>query len=321
MRFLTGPAIQKQVKKVTGRTGDLMVAVAYWGDGAAERTGLSHRKNPRQVRIVCDLLSGACSPDEIESMIRLGVRVKTLDRLHAKVWISGDRVILGSANASRNGLPNGDTESSNANIEAAVLSKDSDLSRRMTKWFEEQWRLAAIIDDDKLNLARRLWKRRRRSDGRAFTSTLIQKIRNPGPSDQFFRLRLIAYHEDSLSEDAEEFLRTRARFHYSEDEWQAHSDEVPCYEWPLDTPEWSPRPDTGLMDFTCSTERGKFTFNGFWKVRTTIQLSNTRVTLLTKLPHFDGYSLSPSGRARHHREDPALRRPEQQRGGRVRVLH
>ena len=294
MRFLTGSKIQTHVKKIARRTDALMAAVAYWGTGAAERTGLTRSKKPENVRVICDLLSGACNPAEIERLMQLGLGVKTLDRLHAKVWISRDHVIVGSANASRNGLPGEDESSANANIEAAVLSKDPSLSRKMTNWFEKQWRLATTVDDDHLAMARQLWERRRRSAGRAFTSTVIQKIRNPGPSDRFSQLRLIAYPEGSFSDEAEQFLRNEGRRHYSDEEWQAHGDDWPCYEWPLTVREWTPPPGTVLMDFTCSEEGGTFSFNGFWQVRDcpTVTLTGTQLTLLTKLPHFHGYPIS-----------------------------
>ena len=294
MRFLTGPEIQTHVKRISSRTGELMAAVAYWGDGATERTGLSENKDPKRIRIICDLLSGACNPAEIKRLKRLGICVRTFDRMHAKVWINGNDVILGSANASRNGLPSSDEDNAKANIEAAFLSKEPSLSRKLTSWFESQWRVATKIDDDNLALANELWARRQRSTGRAFTPTVIQKIRNPGRFDRFSRLRLIAYLEGELSDEAQHFRQNEGRLHFSDEEWQAFGDEQRCYEWPLTSPVWKCRPGTVLMDFTCGTEGGEFAFNGFWQVRDcpTVTLTQSRLTLPTKLPHFDGYSLS-----------------------------
>ena len=294
MRFLTGPEIHTQVQRFSRRSGEFLAAVAYWGDGATERTGLSEKKNPKQVRIICDLLSGVCKPGEIKALMQRGICVRTLDRLHAKVWINGNDVILGSANASRNGLPGSDEDAAKANIEAAFLSRESSLSQELTRWFEGQWRMATEIDDRILDLAEDLWTRRRHSAKRAFTPTLVQKIRNPDRFDRFSRLRLVAYLVESLSGEAEQFLHAEGRRHYSDDEWQHFGDELPCYEWPLTSPEWKCRPGTVLMDFTCDTEGGEFSFNGFWQVRDcpTVTLTQTRLTLLTKLPHFDGHSLS-----------------------------
>ena len=43
MRFLTGTDIQRHVNKIARRTGDVRAAVAYWGKGAAERTGIARK--------------------------------------------------------------------------------------------------------------------------------------------------------------------------------------------------------------------------------------------------------------------------------------
>ncbi len=295
MRFLTGSAIQTQVKRISRRQGEVRAAVAYWGDGATERTGLSEKKNPKQVRIICDLLSGACNPGEMRALMERGIRVKTLDRLHAKVWINGNDVILGSANASRNGL-SGTGDDARANIEAVFLSDEPSLSQEIARWFDDQWGTATRIDDHILALAEDLWMRRARSTKRAFTSTLVEKLRNPDPSDRFFLLRLIAYRESDISDEAERYLDNEGRQQYSAEEWQAFGDEQPCYEFLLTDPEWDCPPGTVLMDFTCQTERGPFSFNGFWQIRDCppVTLADTRLILLTKLPHFDGYSLSRS---------------------------
>ena len=60
-------------------------------------------------------------------------------------------------------------------------------------------------------------------------------------------------------------------------------------------------PGTVFMDFTCSIEGSEFAFNDLWEIR---QCSNIKLegagiqlTLLTRLPHFNGYSLSPEEEA------------------------
>ena len=179
MHFLTGVDIQTQVRTITSRSGEVMAAVAYWGIGAAERTGLSGHEDPASVRIICDLLSGACNPNEIQALQQLGFSVKTLDRLHAKVWIGGDDVIVGSANASQNGLLGEGEQAADANVEAAVISHDPAFARRLAAWFELQWDASTEIEKRHLVRARQIWKRHRRSGGRGFTPTLGEKIAIP----------------------------------------------------------------------------------------------------------------------------------------------
>jgi len=293
MRFLTGSGIQTEVQRISRRPGKLRAAVAYWGDGAAERTGLSERENPEQVRIICDLLSGACNPGEIKSLRQRGFRVKTLDRLHAKVWINGSEVILGSANASRNGLPISDEDARQANIEAAFLSKEPSLAQELERWFKGRWKAATEIDDRMLSLAKDLWKRRDGSAKRAFIPTLLQKIRNPAPSDRLYRLRLVAYPIGDFSDEAKSFFRDEGARYYSDEKLQDFGHDLPCYEWPQEAPVWTVPSGAVFMDFSCEPEGDEFSFNGFWQVRDYQILTNTRLTLLRQLPHFEGYSLSP----------------------------
>ena len=294
MRFLAGADIQTHVRTIASRNGEVMAAVAYWGSGAAERTGLTEHDRPASVRVICDLLSGACNPAEIQALKKLGFSVKTLDRLHAKVWIGGDDVIVGSANASRNGLPSEDEQGAKANVEAAVLSQDPRFARELKAWFEKQWRASCEIDDQHLDEARQLWKRRRRSGGRGFTSPLTEEIQNSGSRDRFSDLRLLAYLSEETSQEAENYIGQNAGHHYTDDEWQEFGDDKPWYEWPRGNPEWPHPPGTVFANFSCSTEGEEFAFNGYWQLRhcPSIELKKNRLTLLNKLPHINGYSLS-----------------------------
>ena len=293
MRFLTGTDIHREVVNIMSRTGEVMAAVAYWGSGASELTGIARKKNRKKTRIICDLLSGSCNPAEIEKLMKFGVQVKTLDRLHAKVWCSGNDVILGSANASNNGLPDKDQDTLRANVEAAILTNDPSLSQEMLRWFETQWQTSTAIDEELLDRARTMWNHRNRFS-RAFTATFLHQFWNPQQKDRLSGLRLVAYQETDWSKDAERFRKEKAGLHYSDEELAVLNGEAPFYEWPLHYPDWNPGAGTVLMDFTCKSKDGRFTFNGFWSVRNCppIKLTNSSLTLLTKLPHFNGHSIS-----------------------------
>ena len=140
MKFLSGIEIQREVNRIMRSGGNVMAAVAYWSHGAAERTGIGGR---RGARIICDLGSLACDPKEIRKLMGLGLQVRTLKRLHAKVWISEGAVIVGSANASRGGLSDPGVPDEKANIEAAVLSTDGNLRGEVVEWFEQIWNTRA----------------------------------------------------------------------------------------------------------------------------------------------------------------------------------
>ena len=208
---------------------------------------------------------------------------------------------MGSANASQNGLLGEGEQAATSNVEAAVQSHDPTLAREVKAWFEQQWCDSSKIEDQDLARAREIWKRRQRSGGRGFNPTLIEKIRIPGPLDRFSSLRLIAYLGDEVSQEAKNFVGLNAGLYYSDEEWQDFGEENPWYEWPLGDLNLSYGPGIVFMDFTCSTKGGEFTFNGFWEMRQcpNIELVDAviQLTLLTKLPHFNGYSLSPEEKA------------------------
>ena len=167
--FLTRGDIQKAIKELVQCNGDLRVAVAYWGKSGSEHAGIAERVqvNPGKVCIICDLNSGACNPSEIEKLWKNKgkIEIKTLDKLHAKVWIAEDRVIVGSANASTSGLV--DETELGSNIEAALLVENREMARALQQWFKGLWRAAHPITAERLRSARELWNRRRKAGGPA----------------------------------------------------------------------------------------------------------------------------------------------------------
>lgn len=158
MLFLTGSEIQSQVSAIMSRHPGAMAAVAYWGRGSPELAGITENPEPEKVRIICDLRSGRCDPAEIRSLTKdLSVKVRALEKLHAKVWISADSFIVGSANASKSALLGRKEESAFGNYEAALLVQDRNLREKVQEWFEELWTKSEKVDERLLALAERRW--------------------------------------------------------------------------------------------------------------------------------------------------------------------
>ena len=164
VRFLAGERIRSEIERLVGLGTDLRVAVAYWGDGGACHTGVTKRDKAARgnVRILCDLRSGACNPSEIQQLQQSGVAVRTLDRLHAKAWIGESTVIVGSANASTSGLA--DETQLGSNVEAALLVENRKLAEDLRRWFDTKWCSGAArdINEECLHSAKKLWKKRRK---------------------------------------------------------------------------------------------------------------------------------------------------------------
>ena len=142
---------------------DLRCAVAFWGTGAIKHLFPSGGL-PEAARIVCDLSIGSTNPEELRIMgAPSNPRLKHVEGLHAKVYMSDRGAIVCSANASNNGI--GFVAVAGL-VEAGVLiGPETDVFDRAAAWFKRIWRRAKAIDQPALDRATEAWNRRAR-DGR-----------------------------------------------------------------------------------------------------------------------------------------------------------
>ena len=199
MRFLTNNGSLPVIKRLVRNKQQLRIAVAYWGYKSIQETGLNSRlrKNPSNVSVICDLLSGACNPEPIKKLRDAGVQIRTCHKMHAKVWISGNEVLLGSANVSANGLGFGNQDDRTGNIEASIHLTDENFSQQVQKWFDQLWVESVDVTDSHLASAGNLWKQRRDSplNRRAPEKSLLQQIMAEGSSKKFSNVRLVVWQE------------------------------------------------------------------------------------------------------------------------------
>ena len=92
------------------------VAVAYFGQGASKLLPIG-----RESRLVVDasestVKNGLTCPDELKKLANRGVRVFSVPNLHAKVFVLGSRVFVGSSNVSR--------RSAGTLVEAMIVTSD-----------------------------------------------------------------------------------------------------------------------------------------------------------------------------------------------------
>ena len=172
MLFLEESQIQRHVITIMSRHPDAMAAVAYWATGSPRLTGIVNNPRPDTVRIICDLRSGRCNPAEIRNLMNLKVKVRALNKLHAKVWIGADSFIVGSANASESALLGRKEGSESGNYEAALFVQDRNLRKRAQEWFEELWTKSEKVDERLLALAEIQWELQEQSQARHKRLTL-----------------------------------------------------------------------------------------------------------------------------------------------------
>lgn len=158
--FLVGSSLGEGIQRLCRGKAELCMAVAFWGAGAAERL-----KPGSGSRIVCDLRSGSCNPNEIRMLIERGCKVRTRDGMHAKVYLSTSAAIISSANASANGLglEGPEVQDDLPGNEAGYLVNDAQTLATIRDWFEKLWTdpTTSTVKESTLRLAEAEWKRRR----------------------------------------------------------------------------------------------------------------------------------------------------------------
>lgn len=198
--------VAEKVRRFSGQRWRL--AVAFWGTGGADRLGL-RGASAKGVQVLCNLESGACNPDEVAALKARGVRVRTNARLHAKVYTDGHSAIVGSSNASANGLAaarGGPT----ALIEASLLTTDADVVAEVVDWLERLWNApeSLTVTGPMLREARARWALRPHvasfatRGGRA--GGLLARCRR---SPELFENVYAAIYDRGLSDDAGEKVR------------------------------------------------------------------------------------------------------------------
>lgn len=158
-QFITEKEVAKIVQEKLEGGSSLSAAVAFWGSGAADSLGVIKQSSSR-ISIVCNLKMGGTNPEEIIEIKERGVKVGHRDDLHAKVYIFDDSVIVGSSNASANGLAfqEGDHMSWR---EANIFTSDTKILADAKAWFKEISRKSARVTSADLKVAQDAWSRRR----------------------------------------------------------------------------------------------------------------------------------------------------------------
>lgn len=164
--FLDNRTTTDKIKALIKECSHIKIAVAYWGEGSIENLGLE--KTSKRIKILCSLRSGATNPSVIEKLNSNSmdhIDIKHIDGLHSKCYIGNSRLIIGSSNASSNGLNLTDTELSNGNEdnwwEANYLVTNPDHIKDARMWFNELWNSANTVEVRDLDVAKKQWESRR----------------------------------------------------------------------------------------------------------------------------------------------------------------
>ena len=89
--------------------------------------------NIKSLKLICNARSPSTNPRVLRNLlINTGIDIRSRRDIHAKVYLFKDKAIIGSANATRNGLGVG-------TIEAASLTESKDIIQELSNWFNTLW--------------------------------------------------------------------------------------------------------------------------------------------------------------------------------------
>ena len=220
--FLTGQKLNAAVQRVL-ESPTVDCAVAFWGHHAN-----GWFKRARKVRIICNLRSGCTDADLIAGFLekRDKYQVRQCDRLHAKVYIGGDKAVVTSANASTNGIGSKDGKGW---IEAGIFL---DGAKKQQEWFNSLW------DDAKL-------VREVTPADIALAGLKAQELAAALKDKPRF---VVFYDDDSRSNEAARVLK------------ESYSDKLDCYE------DWPELPRQSLLfDYHVNKSKKDASFTGCWR--------------------------------------------------------
>lgn len=189
LQFLTQTQTAVAIRKVLADAHDVRLAVAFWGDGAVQKLGgLSHGK--KAVRALINLDSGACNPDEITRLSKLAT-TKSHAKLHAKVYWTPDAVVIGSSNASTNGLW-GEGPAATGWREGNLLVRDAVLLKEIGEWFDVVWNEGYGLTKPIIEQSRSLWlaSKQRAPSGQQLRASLFEAYRNAPRHPQWGKVKV-----------------------------------------------------------------------------------------------------------------------------------
>lgn len=236
MKFLDQTAALREIRELLASADRIRLAVAFWGASAIERLGLD--RDGLSADILCNLDSGACNPAEVRRLRDMpGISLKSHASLHAKVYWTTKGAVLGSSNASANGLAlEGDAASGWA--EANVLITDSATMTALHDWFDLRFCEGNEITDADLQRAERIWKARARMipTGKRLTGDLLTAYDN-APSHPAWKHLKLAYWKDELDDPDERWLEEQQEGGRLDPDVSAYADwndKIGATDWVLD---------------------------------------------------------------------------------------
>jgi hypothetical protein len=233
-RFHNGPSALEWIRQRVANGEEATLAVAFWGNGAIEQIGLHSRPTANSVHIICNLKMGGTNPFEVERLCKLpNVTVQQSDKLHGKVYSFDRAALVGSANASANGLSFEGAEAF-AWDEANIVVNNTKVLEDINNWIS---RLdARSINPEDLTSAKTAWQLRRQVIAPVIGNERRSVLELAGNATLLGgRGVYVAVYLADMSEEAEdEIERAKGEFGFLVDgfeDWKAlpHNGTIICF--------------------------------------------------------------------------------------------
>lgn len=225
------------------------LAVAFWGAGAIEALGLASRENKAgNLRIICNLSMGGTNPSEISKLRSMaGVSVEQCDSLHGKVYLFNDAVMIGSSNASSNGLSFEGAEAMGWE-EANIVTNHTGTVSDAFDWVANL--PTREITQQDIERAEKAWKARRKAKPVLHNEVSITEILDRGPAALAGLDIYLTLAVGEFSEEAENTIEAAKQDHPIIDAWE----------------DWVDLPPSGtFISFAKYSVRGRFKYEACYQ--------------------------------------------------------
>lgn len=204
MKFLTEHHTSAAIKDIFADADTIRIAVAFWGDGALKMLG-GLTGATETVRVLCNFDSGACNPAEVERLLAVA-EVKSHPKLHAKVYWTPEAMVLGSSNASTNGLW-GEADETRGWREANLLITDGAQLDATEDWFDQLWDEGYDVTKAHIEAAKPLWAARKHlaPTGKRLALTLFDAFRSAPDDPVWDRVKVAVTTQDLSVEGRKEY--------------------------------------------------------------------------------------------------------------------
>ena len=161
IRFLKDrTVIATQIQNLFRDSTETYCIVAFWGTGAKQLFSGMSEQQIKGTRIVCNLTMGGTNPSVIKNLQGEEFQIRHNPALHSKIYWTKSGVIVGSANASVNGLSL-EGRDQDGWLEAAIFSDRKSEIDATNEYVREIWCKSKTITPLDMQNAHQRWRRRR----------------------------------------------------------------------------------------------------------------------------------------------------------------